>query len=89
MSWWRPDTYARIVEISVDKQNFPDTFKEWRKLAQKQFDTLRAEGLPVVKIVIDPDELLAWATSLGRNVDAKTRIEFALRTYERSKGGIN
>lgn len=82
-AWWRPDNYARVLEISVDKENLWPTFREWRNAAQKGFDQLRADGLPVVKVMIDPEELLKWATAEGRAIDGKARAEFAVVVHER------
>lgn len=78
--WWRPDTYGRAREICAERDT-PETFKEWRKAAQKTFDSLRAQGLPVVKVLVDPEELLTWAG--GRAIDAQLRAQFAVVTHER------
>lgn len=83
MSWWRPDNYARVVEISADKEQFVDTFEEWRESAQELFNEIQKQGLLAVKVMVDPEELLAWATSEGYEINSSTRSQFAVLTFER------
>lgn len=84
MTWWRPDTYPRLLDICADRKDLFPRFEEWRENAQKHFDELFAQGVPVVKVVIDPEELLAWAKAQGRDIDGKARAEFATVVYQRN-----
>jgi hypothetical protein len=72
--WFTAHTYLRLREISADKENLPETFQEWEKRAQAQFDGLTAKGIAVEKVLIDPDALLNWANDTP--VDSKKRAEF-------------
>ncbi len=74
-AWYRPGDYARLFEISADKYRLPETFEEWRKKAQMQFDELRHKGIAVQKVFIDPEALLSWA--VGAAIDRNKRAEFA------------
>lgn len=73
--WFTALTYSRLREISADKRNLPETFQEWEKRAQAQFDGLRQDGIAVKKVLIDPDALLNWAGDAP--INSKKRAEFA------------
>jgi hypothetical protein len=73
--WFAARTYLRLREISADKGNLPETFQEWEKRAQPQFDGLVAKRIAVEKVLIDPDALLNWARDVP--IDSKKRAEFA------------
>lgn len=75
--WYTAHTYPRFLEVIADRERFSDDFETWRKIAQRQFDGLRAQGLAVEKVPIDPDEMLAWCRAQGRAVDAHGRSAFA------------
>ena len=73
--WFTAQTYLRLREISADNGNLPETFQEWEKRAQTQYDGLVAKRIAVEKVFIDPDALLHWAS--GTPIDSKKRAEFA------------
>ena len=75
--WFRADTWPRLLEIAGDREELFDRFEDWEKYAEARFAELKAEGVPVEKVYIDPDELLAWCRARGRKVEAGERAEFA------------
>ena len=82
--WFTANTYLHLREVSADKNNLPDTFQEWEKRAQAQFDGLVAKRITVEKVFIDPDALLRWVGEA--TIDSKKRAEFAamilMKKYE-------
>lgn len=86
--WLTEATYPRFLEVIADRQRFADDFEGWRERAQRQVDTLRARGVSVEKVLIDPDELLAWCRANGRAVDTDARAHFAaLKLMEKNRRG--
>lgn len=73
--WFTAHTYLRLREISADNGDLPETFREWEKRAQAQFDQLIAKRITVEKVLIDPDALLNWASDAP--INSKKRAEFA------------
>jgi hypothetical protein len=63
---------------SLDPRGLPETFAEWRQTA-----IIRAGPLAwstkrrIVRVVIHPGELEAWARQSGRTVDDEARSAFA------------
>jgi hypothetical protein len=59
-SWYRPEQWERLVEISEDKHNLEDTYSEWIANATKVFDTPKSAGANPIRIEVDTEELLEW-----------------------------
>ncbi len=86
LGWYRPDSYPRLKQIVSDPGNLFDTYEQWVENAQQLFDKLTNQGMPVQKVMIDPDQMLAWARMQARNVDTRCRAEYAVIVYEAAKG---
>jgi hypothetical protein len=75
--WFTAETWERLCEVS-DADLLPaDTFSEWIALAEPQFAQFVADGLPVERVLIDPDELAAWCEFNNLPVDGRGRAAFA------------
>ncbi|MGZ3309798.1 MAG: hypothetical protein ACXU8R_14870 [Xanthobacteraceae bacterium] len=72
--WYRREDYPRILEIMEDARILPLTFDEWQRKAE---GVEHISGAPAVRVMIDPDEFLAWCAREGRPVDGKARATFA------------
>jgi hypothetical protein len=84
--WYTRQTFDHVRNISDD--DLPDTFNGWKERAQRDFAKLQAIGLYVEKIVIDPDELLAFARkSHGGKINEIVRHDFATVCAVRKYGG--
>ena len=75
--WLTKASYPRFLEVITDRQRFTDRYEDWERIAQRRFDDFRARGFDPVKIVVDPDEMLAWCRANGRAVDSNGRSAFA------------
>lgn len=76
-AWFRPDQWTRIRAIISDGYRIPERFEDWQRKASSQISQLEQRGMVVRKMVVDPDELLAWARSCGRSIDSQARADFA------------
>jgi hypothetical protein len=75
-AWFRPEDYQRIREIADDEM--PATFDEFETKMSTMIDGITAKGVVCRKMLIDPDELLAFARASGAKIDTKTRSQFAI-----------
>lgn len=73
--WFRREDYDRIRQMCDDE--LPGTFDQWEKMVQKRLDERVPAGVHVEKVVLDPDDLAAFATSKGAEIDASVRAELA------------
>ena len=83
--WFNRDTYQRIREISDDEMH--PTFEQFEASANKRLPSLQTPGVIYEKVIIDPDELLAFARELhGGKINAAVRGEFAARKIAEKYG---
>lgn len=76
VAWFRREDYQRIREISHD-QMIP-IFEQWEAKMTKLLAEQQAPGIILEKVIVDPDELLAFAQRFsGGKIDTKVRGAFA------------
>lgn len=86
VAWNRPEPWARLLDISVDRDQLEATHAEWRKHADKQLKRLRREGLDVRRVDVDVEELVAFCEKKGMDVNSEARAAFASDKINRSCG---
>lgn len=59
VSWYRPDQWHRLWEISEDKENFESTYEESLVDSEKKFQQFEAQGFRPIKVEVDVEEMLA------------------------------
>lgn len=77
MSWYRRESYSRILEIMEDADKLPLAYDQWLKKAEAGESELQRAGHVVVRAVIDPDEFAAWCLARNLKVDAQARMQWA------------
>jgi hypothetical protein len=72
----------------LDPTGLPKTFVAWRKEARvRAIKLARLHIGRVVRVVIHPGELEAWARQTGRPVDDEARFSFAEIVWRRGETG--
>ena len=74
--WYKPEQWEKVKELSVDSDVFEDTYQEWKENADRAMMDFRQQGISVMKIEIDLDELVNWCAERKRPIDASARSEF-------------
>lgn len=87
--WYSAEGWERVRAISEDPAHFLASYEQWCEVAQRQFDTFAAQGMPVEKIMIDPDELDAWCKQVGAGVNSKARATYAVIAWQKHHGKSN
>jgi hypothetical protein len=77
LAWYRPEQWARLLEVSVDRDSLEKTYAEWIPIAEKTMFDLKRAGISPQKVFIDIEELIAWCQVKKRPVNAAARAEFA------------
>lgn len=76
VAWYRAEDYQRVREVSDDEM--VPTFNEFEAKMAVRLPQFQAPGVVLEKVIIDPDELLAFARQLhGGKIDTKVRSAFA------------
>ena len=77
VAWWRPEQWARLREVSVDRAELEETYAEWVAGANDAIRELEAAGVNIERAEVDVEELLAWCNEKGLPVDGDSRSRYA------------
>ena len=75
--WFTIETWPELLKVAADRATLPDTFVEFEQIAGGKFDRLRAQGVPLQKVLISVAELTAWCRANRCPVDGPGRAAFA------------
>lgn len=76
ISWYKPEQWLRLKEISEDRDKLDDTYEDWRRNANIAIQELQAAGVAVKRVNVNPEELLAWCNKERVPVNGKSRAEY-------------
>lgn len=87
ISWYKPEMYASCLDIFDDRNDLPDSFDEWRELAERTEQQFTAQGMRTVRAIIDPATFPRWCSENGfERIDKHARMAYgnakALETLE-------
>lgn len=74
---FRPADWGRWLEIAVDAHQWEASHDDWRQSAEEMAARMRAAGLEVVFVTLDPEMFLQWCTQHGFECNAETRSRYA------------
>ena len=86
MPWFTAETWPRLLEVVDDADLMPATYEEWIALVEPRFAQHIADGLPVERVYIDPDEWVEWCKSNDMPIDGRGRSAFAAVVLARRAG---
>jgi hypothetical protein len=81
IAWYRRDDYPRILEIMEDAvyaAGFPPSYDEWLIMKEHEERDEQSNGKIVSRIIVDPDEFVAWCREKNLKFDEEARAEFVL-----------
>lgn len=76
IGWYAPEQYVRLREAFSDKDNLHEQWSQWEAKAIETLEFMRAQGIPVRKIAIDVEEMIAWCVSQNKPLNGASRGEF-------------
>jgi len=85
VAWMREEDWPRWLAIDPDFQ--PD-YGKWLAKTEAAFKSFEAQGHKLEKIVLDPDDFLAWSREFaGGEVNSNARSKYAaLMLHGRTEG---
>ncbi|WP_407530665.1 hypothetical protein [Methylobacterium oryzisoli] len=84
MAWYRPEDYTRLRELMQDADRLPDSYDAWRISAEQVEREVTRSGMAVIRVLITPEEFVAWCKERGVQADATARSRFASESVARS-----
>ena len=84
-AWFRREDYERFRALAPDGAGLPAMFDEWEKEALRQLAQFSKQGIVVEKIVIDPDQFVAWCRTAKIEPNQKARTQYAVFRLQAEK----
>ena len=78
LTWYRPEQWERLREISEDKEHFDKTYEASLVDLENKVKQLEAQGIRPVKVEVDVEEMLTWCSAQGLAVTPETRTKFTM-----------
>jgi hypothetical protein len=75
LAWFRECDWPRWC--SIDPLFQPD-YQHWLGRSEAAFERYRAAGVPILKVVIRPDEFMAWSLANGAGIHTHARAHYAV-----------
>lgn len=76
VTWYRPDQWARLFEVSVDRAGLEPSFESWEAGAKHRLQELRERGLDVRRIDVEVEALVRWCEVEGCELDGRARAQY-------------
>jgi len=74
--WYREESYEKIRNIPGC--DLSDDFDDWEIRAQRSFTVLRTSGLPIVRVLVEPDDIALYVKETGTTqISSTTRALIA------------
>ncbi len=88
VAWYKPEQWARLLQIVDDRDNLEDTYEAWQATAEESVKQFARPGVVVRKVDVDVEELLRWCIAQNRPVNGAARSAYAMsRLYEEGSTG--
>jgi hypothetical protein len=78
LAWYRQDQWQLLLDCSTDSDRLERTYQEWLEHAEKKVNEMGKEGINVVKIDINIEEMKKWCERHDKPIDGYTRSEYAV-----------
>jgi len=76
LAWYKPNQWARLLQVCEDVDDLPRTYLEWLESANKRLREMGRSGANVRKIYVDVDELADWCARHDLPVDRHARRRY-------------
>ena len=87
VAWYRESQWARLRELSADRDKLASTFAGWRAYAERMSEEMTARGHKLQRIEVDVEKLWAWCRAQGRPLDGPARAEYVTRLAQETAAG--
>ncbi|MCD5360309.1 hypothetical protein [Chromobacterium aquaticum] len=77
MSWYRPETFAKLRAMFEDGDKLHNTYEEWFAAAEMGRKRMEAKNIKVICVDIDPDEFPKWCKENKMKLNAEARNKFS------------
>ena len=77
LPWYRREDYARLRSIIVDSYSLAPTYAQWLMVAESNEAVAHRSGIPVKRVIIEPETFARWCENQGVPLDGRARMLYA------------
>ncbi len=78
LAWYRQDQWQLILDYSTDSDKLANTYQEWLEHAEETVNEMGKDGINIVKVDINIEEMKKWCKRHKKPIDGHTRSEYAV-----------
>ena len=78
LAWYRQEQWQLLLDYSTDSDKLECTYQEWLEHAEKKVNEMGKDGINVVKVGINIEEMKKWCERHDKPIDGHTRSEYAV-----------
>jgi hypothetical protein len=78
LAWYRQDQWQLLLDYSTDSDRLERTYQEWLEHVEKKMNEMGKEGINVVKIDINIEDMKKWCERHDKPIDGYTRSEYTV-----------
>lgn len=82
MVWYREENWEKLLELFVDSEKLPSSYKEWYERAVAMQKDMENQGHGVIKVYIDPETFPQWCETKGLPMDSEARSQLAIEVAQ-------
>ncbi len=76
VAWYLPEQWAKLREVSIDREELEDTYDDWLKMVLGKLEELEKAGMVFEKVELDVDEWLIWCNEKALPYNSASRANF-------------
>jgi hypothetical protein len=78
LAWYRQDQWQLLLDHSTDSDKLEHTYQEWLEHAEEKVNDMDTDGINVIKVGINIEEMKQWCERHKKPIDGHTRSEYAV-----------
>jgi len=78
LAWYRQEQWQLLLDYSTDSDKLERTYQEWLEHAEERVNEMGNNGINVVKVGINIEEMKKWCERHDKLIDGHTRSEYAV-----------
>ena len=78
LAWYRQDQWQLLLDYSTDSDKLDRTYQGWLEHAEEKVNEMGKDGVNIVKIDINIEEMKKWCERHDKQIDGHTRSEYAV-----------
>jgi hypothetical protein len=78
LAWYHQDQWQLLLDYSTDSDKLEHTHQEWLEHAEEKVNDMDTDGINVIKVGINIEEMKKWCERHKKPIDGHTRSEYAV-----------